>query len=398
MRILFVTPYVPSSVRVRPYALIRELKRLEHRITLVCLVQPAWEEHYLDEVRPFCQAVHPVAMDRNKALIQALAAVLTRTPFSVAYCHSTTLDLVVRQLVESGSFDLVHTEFIRAVQATMDLKGLPKVYDAVDSLGLAYRRSLTAPYISLSQRTVSLFEALKMPVYEAGALRYYDRTVVSSPVDQQFMKRKGIPAATVLPNGVDLDYFTFSKDDRKVDQIVFLGKMSYYVNVASMRWFYKEVLSLVRKKKPEVQLKIVGRNPPTGILRFMKDNQVEVTGNVPDVRPYLAQAAVAICPMVTGSGIQNKLLEAMAAGTPCVVSPIAAQALQARDGEEMLIGENAQKFADCVLKLLRDRSLGEKLSYQARQYVERSHNWQAVGGGLDTIYQGLFTSKEKRDG
>jgi glycosyltransferase involved in cell wall biosynthesis len=174
--------------------------------------------------------------------------------------------------------------------------------------------------------------------------------------------------------------------------------MSYYVNVASMRWFYKEVLPLVRKEKPEVQLKIVGRNPPTGILRFMKDNQVEVTGNVPDVRPYLAQAAVAICPMVTGSGIQNKLLEAMAAGTPCVVSPIAAQALQARNGEEMLIGENAQKFADCVLKLLRDRSLGEKLSYQARQYVERSHNWQAVGGGLDTIYQGLFTSKEKRDG
>jgi sugar transferase (PEP-CTERM/EpsH1 system associated) len=389
LRILFVTPYVPSPVRIRPFAFIRELWARGHQVVLACLVQPAWEGQYLSEVRQYCQAVYPVFPSRIESYLFALSSLPTRTPLSVAYCRSEPFDRLVGDLVQREQFDVLHTEFVRAAPVTTRLNGLPKVYDAVDSLGLAYRRSLTAAHISPPRRIIALFEWMKMRRYETQVLSHYDRLLVSSPMDQQALQNAK-KRVTVIPNGVDTDYFRFHQGNREPETIVFLGKMNYYVNVSSVLWFYREVFPLIRRERPGARFKIVGRSPSPEISRLAADPAVEVTGTVPDVRPHLASATVAVVPMVSGAGIQNKMLEAMAIGTPCVSTSLACQALQTEQGHDVLVSDTAEGFAASVLTLLEHHELRNRLAYNGRCYVDNYHTWGKIGERLNDVYDSLY--------
>ena len=394
LRILFVTPYVPSTVRIRPLAFIRELARQGHQVTLACLVQPDWEAAYLSEVALYCQAVHPVYLRRFESYVHSLASLPTRVPLSVVYCRSGEFDQLVRRLVHAGDFDLTHTEFVRAALVTAHLNNLPKVFDAVDSLTLTYRRSLTAAHVSPKQRLISLIEWLKMRGFEPWVLHHFDSILASSPADQQALQRENVHVE-VIPNGVDIDYFAFHEGPRDDATIVFLGKMSYYVNVASVLWFYRQVLPLVRCQRPEVKFKIIGRNPVPAITALNADPAVEVTGTVPDVRPFLAQATLAVCPMVTGAGIQNKMLEAMAMGTPCVATSLACQALQVQCGYEVMIADTAEAFATAVCELLDNPGRRRQSAEQGRRYVEHHHVWERIGDQLNQVYDDLLNPEKE---
>jgi sugar transferase (PEP-CTERM/EpsH1 system associated) len=391
LRILFVTPYVPSTLRIRPWALIRELARQGHQVTLACLAQPAWEQRYLEQVRPFCQDIQCIQISKIEGAIRAMASLPLAEPSSVAYTNAAAFRRLVAGLAGRGSFDIVHTEFVRATPATATLEGLNKVIDAVDAVSLAYRRSIRAQYTPVQQRLVAILEWPKMKRYEKHILKGYQRVLASSPVDCQVLKGYGL-TAQVLPNGLDLGYFNYSDQPRSEGTIVFLGKMCYYVNVASILWFYHQVFPLIRQKKPSVRLKIVGREPTAEIRALARDPAVEVTGTVTDVRPYLSEAKVSICPMVSGSGIQNKLLEAMGVGTPCVATSLASQALGVSDGRELLVADEAADFAEAVLQVLADGKLWRMLSQNGRQYVEKNHDWIRVGQQLEQVYLDLLAS------
>ncbi len=393
MRILFVTPYVPSSVRVRPFALIRELARLGQEVYLVCLVQPEWEASYLEEVKPFCHAVYPVFLGRFEPYWLAFKSLPTRTPFSVAYCKTDKLKTLIQKLILQTKFDLVHTEFVRAAPATVDITNIPKVYDAVDSMTLAYRRSIATSMIPIEQRLLYFLEWLKMRSYEPWVLDRFDEVLASSFPDQEALETP-LKSVKILSNGVDLDYFSYHEGPRDLNTIVFLGKMSYYVNVASVLWFYQKVFPIIRQKYPDVKFKIVGRNPVMKITNLAIDPAVEVTGTVKDVRPYLAQATLAICPMVSGAGIQNKMLEAMASGAPCVVTSLATQALKVKSGQQTLIADSPEDFAAAVLDLLGNSETRLQIAQNARRYVEENHDWGKIGVELNQIYEKLLGQPE----
>jgi polysaccharide biosynthesis protein PslH len=388
-RILFVTPYVPSKVRIRPFAFIRELAAQGHKVTLACLVQPTKEAEYLPEVTPYCEAVYPAFLNRFEPYLFLLASIPTKLPMSVAYCRSENFEQMVKYLVEKDKYDLIHTEFVRAVPSTFRLNGRAKVYDAVDSLGLAYRRSLSASYISPKQRLISLMEWVKVSRYESWALSYFDRVLVSSPIDRQSLDRKSLKGVSVVPNGVDANYFSFQDGPRDPDTLVFLGKMSYYVNVSSILWFYRQVFPLIRRQRPSVKLKIVGRDPVRSIRALEKDPAVEVTGTVDDVRPHLASATIAVTPMVSGAGIQNKMLETMAVGVPTIATPLACQALEGRPGLDYLVADTPQLFASMVLDLLEHPHMRQMLACNGRRYVEEVHTWNMIGQRLNDVYATL---------
>lgn len=388
LKILFVTPYVPSIVRFRPFALIRELAKHGHQINLICLVQPSWEETYLNDISHYCENIYPVYLNRYDPYIHALTSLPTRVPLSVAYCKSADLKKVVKNHITQKSYDLIHTEFIRAAPATFDILGLPKVFDAVDSLVLAYKRSLISSHVSLIQRMIALIEWLKMQKYEPWVMRHFDRLIVSSPIDRNYMRERG-NLVEVIPNGVDIDYFSYSPEPRQASTIVFLGKMSYYINVASIMWFYKEIFPLVRRSHPNVNLQIVGRNPTPAIISLGKDPAIEVTGTVSDVRPYLKKASLSICPMVSGAGIQFKILESMAVGTPCVTTRLACMSLETISDQEVLVADSPNEFAAAVCTLLERPQLGRSLGECGRKYVEKHHDWHKIGNQLINVYSNL---------
>jgi sugar transferase (PEP-CTERM/EpsH1 system associated) len=389
LRILFVTPYVPSSVRVRPYAFIRELAARGHHVTLACLVQPAHEIQYLPQVAPYCEAIHPFYLEKRQSYLNTLLSLPTRVPLSVAYCRSAQFESLVARLVQHGEFDLLHTEFVRAAPVTARLNGHPKVYDAVDSLALAYRRSLSAAHVSPKQRMISLLEWAKLRRYEPHVMDFFDRVVVSSPADRTALECGGEDGVAVIPNGVDFDFFRPPESPRDPETLIFLGKMSYYVNISSVLWFYRQILPLIRKQRPKAKLLIVGREPAPKIGALAADPAVTISGTVEDVRPYLGSATVSICPMVSGSGIQNKMLEAMAMGAPVVATSLACQALQVKPGRDVLVTDTAEGFSAAVLKLLDDPVLRDRLAECGRRYVEQFHHWSLIGEKLETVYKEL---------
>lgn len=389
LRILFVTPYVPATVRLRPFRIINQLAE-RNRITLACLVQPVWESSYVKEVQPFCEMVYPVYPNRLLSYLNIIKTLPSYVPLSVAYSAAKEMREVIQKVTRSSHFDLIHTEFIRTAQYTMDIHGIPKVFDAVDSLTLAYQRAIHSKYTQLSHKMLAFIEWIKMRRYEPFVLHQYDYALVSSPADQEFLSNHG-PKVEVLPNGVELDYFYWSeKLEEEDDTILFLGKMNYYVNIDSIFYFIRNIYPLIKQERPSVHLNIVGWNPTKAIRSLEKDPSITVVGGVPDLRPYLQKAKVSIAPMVSGSGIQNKILQAMAVGTPVVSTSIATLAFHVSSGEQVLIADQPEEFACAVVSLLRDASLRKRMSINARKYVEEYHDWEKIGARLDRIYRSII--------
>jgi polysaccharide biosynthesis protein PslH len=163
--------------------------------------------------------------------------------------------------------------------------------------------------------------------------------------------------------------------------------MSYHANVATALYLYKQIMPLIWEHRPEATLTIVGSKPPKSIRLLAFDPRVEVTGYVDDIRPYVGGAEVMLSPMVYSVGIQNKVLEAMALGTPVIVAAQAAEALGARSGRDMLVAESPQDFARAALLLMNDSGLRTSLSRCGRNYVEQQHDWRVVTGRLVDVYQ-----------
>jgi polysaccharide biosynthesis protein PslH len=309
---------------------------------------------------------------------------------SVAYFSSNNMESQILRLISESNFDLIHTEHIRAAPYTAAIDGLPKLFDSVDSLALAYERGWRNRHGNLLNRAVAFEEWLKMRIYEPKMVSAFDQVIVSSPVDQRFLSSTNGPVAEVISNGVDLENFNPDGRGRDENSIVFVGQMSYYVNVDSILHFYNHAFPLIQKQNPNVRFSIVGTDPKKSIRNLANNPAVEVTGYVPDIQPYVTRASVFICPMICGSGIQNKLLYAMAMGTPVVTTSIAVQALQVIDGEHLLVADDPQQFADAVTSLLKNKDLQKHLSQNARNYVQEHHNWSSSGQKLEAAYSRMF--------
>jgi glycosyltransferase involved in cell wall biosynthesis len=195
-------------------------------------------------------------------------------------------------------------------------------------------------------------------------------------------------AVSVLRNGVDLAYFCPDDTPRDPATVVFSGKMSYHANVTAALHLMHDIMPRVWAQRPDVKVVIAGKDPPSEICNLQSTiRNLAVTGTVPDIRPYLRQATAAVVPTPYGAGIQNKVLEAMACGTPVVASPQAVSALQTTDGEDVLLAEEPEAFAQAVLRLLEDGDLQQRLGRAGRRYVEHHHDWRTVAERLEAIYQ-----------
>ncbi len=192
----------------------------------------------------------------------------------------------------------------------------------------------------------------------------------------------------MLPNGVDLDYFHPNPAvQREPATVVFSGKMSYHANIAMAKFLVSEIMPRVWESHPETCLYIVGKDPPGDVRGFEKDARITVTGTVEDIRPYLWRATVSIVPLLYGAGIQNKILEAMATGTPVITSPRALAALKVQPGKDLLTAEDASGFARNILQLIFDERLARMVGESGLDYVRREHDWNCIAAQLSGIYR-----------
>ena len=387
VRILFVAPYVPSRIRVRPYQVVRELG-LRHEVTVLATAS-SQELEDVSALTGLCQRVELVPLRRGRIIRSCLEAPLHREPFQAAYCRSPELRARLWQLLVDGQFDVVHVEHLRAAHLLDQLVGHPVVYDAVDSISLLLRRTLRGSH-SWMQRLVALVELARTRAYERRILERVGVLTVTSHDDASALRalrpRHG-GRIEVVPNGVDLAYFHPIEGPVDRSTIVLSGKMSYHANVTAALYFVREVFPRVRARHPEARLRIVGSAPPTELLNLARTPAIEVTGYLADIRPAIASGAVAVCPVTVKVGIQNKILEAMALGVPVVSTAAGAVGLNTRFGTDMLIGRDSDELAQHISAVLGDDSLRRRLALAGRQYVEAHHRWSTVADTFEALYK-----------
>lgn len=395
MRILYVLPYVPSLIRVRPYYFIRELAR-RHELTVLA-VAPGREEADAAGMRGLGARVETVPLRMGEALRRCGAAFWSGEPLQGAICRSREMESRLTELLADGRYDVVHLEHFRAAYLGARIPpGVPTLYDAVDCISLLQERTLRSSH-SFRQRLLARLELGRTRAYEARVLRRFGQTIVTSPEDREALARLAPDAPiSVVPNGVDLEYFRPPESPRPADTLIFSGKMSYHANVTAVLHFTRRILPLIRERHPAVRLVVAGSDPPPAIRELAADPAITVTGRLPDLRSAFAAATVAVCPVTVKVGIQNKVLEAMAVGLPVVCSREGAAGLAARDGRDFLVGDDAAAFADRVSRLLDDPAWRERIGRAGRRFVETSHRWSAAADQLESLYANLIASRGLR--
>lgn len=412
MEILFITPYVPNAIRVRPYELLRTLAQRGHRLTLATLWQDESERQELARLTALGIEVIAQPLPTWRTLWNCAQSVPARAPLQAAYAWQPRLARQLTELVTQRHFDLVHVEHLRGARYGLHLKTLfaqqtarrpaPIIWDSVDCISHLFTQA-AARSRSLRGRLMTQLELGPTERYEGWLVHQFARVLVTSRADQAALQRLAqqhlgfssapVPVPTVLPNGVDLERFPLSAQGRAPATLVFSGKMSYHANITAALHLVQEIMPLVWQSQPAVRVQIVGKDPPAAIRALATADSgdgrrvVEVTGTVPAIEPYLQQATVAVAPLLYGAGIQNKVLEAMACGAPVITSSQAAAGMQAQVGEELLVADGAAAFAATILQLLAAPAQRQALGQAGRHYVERVHAWPTIVAQLETIYQ-----------
>jgi sugar transferase (PEP-CTERM/EpsH1 system associated) len=390
MRICFVTPRFPypplKGDTLRVYHQLRALSR-EHQITLVSLAEEPISECVYAEVAALCKRVEVVQLARARVLLNLGTGVLAREPLQVLYYHEPKFQERLEEVLANADFDVVHATLIRMLPYVWRRSSPPVAVDLIDSLGLnlAARRKQVGGIKRIGYEV----EYRRVRRYEAAVVRRFPALAVSSEADRRALG--GRPNIRVIPNGVDLEQFTFQGiEGREPATLVFTGNMGYHPNEEAVVWLAGEVWPLLRARHPNVRLQIVGASP-TDRVRALHDaeNGIEVLGKVPEVTTYLHKATIAVCPMRSGSGIQNKVLEAMATGTPVVATSIANRGVQGQPERDLLVTDSAEAFAQAIANLLDNPARRERLAASAQHFVAERFQWTEHGRKLTAIYEQL---------
>jgi len=399
MNVLFISPYVPNMIRVRPYNFIRHLSKRGNRITLVTLWTDSEEKKSINDISKYCDQVFAYELRKVRSYWNCVKAVLSPAPLQSAYCWQPAAAHQLARKIHGDEYDVIHIEHMRGARYGLSLMDEmngreypPIIWDSVDSISHLFRQAASKSQTTFS-RFITAFELGRTEAYESKLLRLFQHVLVTSQLDRDaFLALPGGDSLqshiSVVENGVDLNYFcpdkTIQRDERT---LVVSGKLSYHANINMVLHLVHQIMPHVWDEMPDVKLVIVGKDPPPKITALSERPEIFVTGTVEDVRPYLRRAAIAVAPIVYGAGIQNKVLEAMACGTPVVSTSLAAKALSVYPGRDIQIEDDPRSFARTVLRLLNDPSARDEIGAAGREYVEKNHNWDTITSKLELIYK-----------
>jgi len=385
VKLLVVTPRFPYPIergdKLRAFHQIRQLTA-DHEVTLVALsegpVDPAALDAVTSEHGP---TVHVISRSRLTTLFGVLRALLTGVPLTVGYFRSRAAARRIDEIIATERPDRIYCQLIRTAAYGRD-RGVPTMIDYQDCFSAAAQRRATRSHRAV--RWLFQLEARRVRRYEAQAFAWFDHHVIISEQDRAMLDFAGSDRVEVLPNGVDTEFFAPRATTEVRRDIVFVGNMGYPPNVDAVGLLCAEILPLVRERRPDTDLLIAGARPSRSV-RQLEGPGVEVSGWIDDIRTAYARGRIMVAPLMIGAGQQNKILEAMAMGIPCVTTELVNRAIGATDGVEVLIGGTPEEFADHIVALLESPERREEMAAHAQRFVEQRYSWAAVGDRLEEL-------------
>lgn len=391
MRILFLChriPYPPDKGdKIRSY---HELDWLaaRHEVDLFTLIDDSADRRHVDALRGRVHEVVAIPLCPMRARMRAATALVSGTALTVAHFLEPELARALRERIASRRYDIGFVFSSNMVPLVHGLD-LPLALDFVDVDSAKFESyARAAPFWS---RWLFALEARRLRALEKMASESAPLTVVCTDREAEELRRFARPRRLeVVRNGTDTEYFR-PGDSPGESGVVFTGAMDYRANVDAVLWFANEVWPRLRSRHPEAVFTIVGSNPAPAVVALAGRDGISVTGRVPDVRPHLRAAAVAVAPLRVARGIQNKVLEALACAVPVVATTAALGGLSGQP-RGVVVADDPERFADSVSQLLGDRGRRVELGAAGRDYVVEEMRWERGLSALETMLREVASS------
>ncbi len=386
MKLLVVLSRVPYPLekgdKLRAYHLVTRLAK-KHEVYLFCLSDQRIAKEHLDHLRLSCAHIEVVYIPRWRILTRLATAAFSRLPYQVAYFYHGHAQRAIDRAIDRFKPDHAFCQLVRTTEYVRERYELLKTLDYMDTLSKGMeRRTENASFWS---RPLLKAETRRLIAYENLMLDLFDRHAIISAQDRDLLYHPLRDQVAVIPNGVDTEYFQPHVGERTHD-LLFTGNMNYPPNIDSVLFLVQKVLPLVRRERPNTTLLVSGVDPSSRVRDLARhDPLVTVSGWVKDIRDAYASATVFAAPMQIGTGLQNKLLEAMAMRMPCVTSAMANNAVGAVAGESILIGRDPLEYAMHILRLLDDVAERERIAANGYRFVRETFDWSRNAAMLDAL-------------
>ena len=382
MKLLVITPRFPYPLergdKLRAYHQIRQLSQ-HHEVTLVALSEGPVDPDALEKVSvDCCSNIHVITRSRLTTVLATLLAVLRGQPLQVGYFHSAAAARKIDQIIAEEQPDHIYCQLIRTASYGRK-NSIPRTLDYQDAFSASMQRRADQSPVWL--RWIFALEARRIARYEQQVFAWFDSQVIISEQDRDLLGFAGSEKVQVVRNGVDTEFFSPSSTPTDQRDLLFVGNMGYPPNVNAVTTLVSEILPLVRGERPQTDLLIAGARP-TKAVQQLGGVGIEVSGWLDDIRSAYERGRIMVVPLVIGAGLQNKILEAMSMGVPCVTTELVNRAIGAVPDEEILIATSAQEFAQQTLRLLESPELYSRISAGGLKLVQSRYSWQAVGETL----------------
>lgn len=412
-KILFVMPRLPfpatSGRKTSLYHYCRILsEELGYRLIVAAFLEkgddPQLKPGFIDrlEVLP-----KPSATTKIKNIFVD-SILLKKKPMQVSLYWNPSAKMMIDEIVKEEQPDIIIGDMVRSTEYIKDYS-IYRIADLDDRISLRYQRQLdydisginpygaflnTVPKII---QKIMLWKPLKVYVvkneiillrkYELEIAGQCDRTVLVAQQEADALNQElGENKAYAIPIGVDVDYFSYRKNNFEEEYIGFLGAMSVAHNENAVRHFILDILPDIVKERPRAKFLVIGGGASDDLKKF-ESQHVHFTGRVEDVRDYLEKCKVFVCPMTFGSGIKTKNLEAMAIGLPIVTTSIGAENIDAENEKEWIVEENPREFSRAVIKLLTDENLQSKMGEDASKFINANYTWNVTKKKFEELLQ-----------
>ncbi|MEA3504785.1 MAG: glycosyltransferase [Bacteroidota bacterium] len=383
MKLFVLLPRVPYPIekgdKLRAYHQLRHLAE-KHEIILCALSDEEIHPDAFSELKKIVSELHIIKLTKFGSACNIVKAFFNGKPLQVGYYYNKKAHKQIKKLIEKYQPDHIYAQLVRVAEYVKKQQVSTTIdYQDVFSKNI-YRRAQTEAWY---KKPVFYLEAARLKRYERKVFDCFDNKTIIAEPDRVWIDHKDREQIHIIGNGVDMDFFKPIKIEKKYD-LVFIGNMSYAPNVDSAEYLANEIIPEIHKTNPEITLTLAGASPLPRVKALATD-KIKVTGWVDDIRESYAAAKIFIAPMNIGTGLQNKLLEAMAMGIPCITSVLANDSLNAIPEKDVLIGTTKQDYAQYVISLLNNPEKAKNLAKNGAAFVNKNFDWSAATSKLEKI-------------
>lgn len=349
----------------------------EFDITLFTMYDDDDELKNLDKLKIYCVKIITIKRSKVETYLNLFLSPLILEPMQVAYYKCKVFKQKLNELLSVQQFDIVHIHMLRMAHYVQNLNSF-KVLSLVDSMFLNMSRR--AENESGLKYIIFKYEKFLIKNYEINMVNQFDMSLVVSNIDKKVINKNNI---AVIPNGSDTFQCTKAKE---LNKIVFTGNMGYFPNQNAVTWFLENCFNRIKKEIPHVRFVIVGKNPPKYIQKYHDGQNIFVKGFVESMTDELCSASISIAPMQSGSGMQNKILEAMSIGLPVIATELGRGDIKALNGKSILIANTPDQFVGSCIELLSNIEKQDLIGNNARIFIKDNHSWEDIKKKYLKIY------------